>query len=148
MQFSSRAACERSNVCKSIFFFFRHAPCITAFETMIEFGTESDKLISSQLNECKCQLYQTPAIGESEVSHIMPTAERTMRPWSLGCALPARSVNENGNVVCSHEQKTVWAQVMSMVSVQPSLLRLKVVCGHIDYDSICSDFAQAFRMTT
>ena len=57
----------------------------------MDFSTEYDKLISSELNEEKCQMYATEAVAEKEYEHILVKAERIQRPWSLGFALPAKS---------------------------------------------------------
>ena len=57
----------------------------------MDFSSKYDKLISSELNEEKCQMYATEAVTEKEYEHIWPKAERTSRPWSLGFALPAKT---------------------------------------------------------
>ena len=67
------------------------APEVNIVEEMMDFSSKYDKLISSELNEEKCQMYATEAVTEKEYEHIWPKAERTSRPWSLGFALPAKT---------------------------------------------------------
>ena len=67
------------------------APDVNIFEEMMVFSSEYDVLISSELNEEKCQMYATEAVAEKEYDYILVKAERTQRPWSLGFALPATS---------------------------------------------------------
>ena len=64
---------------------------VNIFEEMMAFSAEYDVLISSELNEEKCQMYATEVVADKKNEHIFVKAERTQRPWSLGFALPAKS---------------------------------------------------------
>ena len=55
-----------------------------ALQRLLRFGNQFDDLISSELNEGKCQVYSSAALPAAEYSDVLPQAERTCSPWSLG----------------------------------------------------------------
>ena len=91
-----------------------------------------DKLISSKLNESKCQLYMTAAMEAEDVVDILPQATRTRRPWSLGFALPVRNAVAGEDDICEAEMKCearmqVAKQTALKAKVLPHDMRVRVL---------------------
>ena len=108
------------------------APCPLMLQNIMEHSGNYDKLISSKLNESKCQLYFTAAIDVEEVEEILPQATRTRRPWSLGFALPVRNAVGGEEDICEAEMKCearmqVAKQTALKAKVLPHDMRVRVL---------------------
>jgi len=80
-----------SEILLSIFLDDRNlvATKVELLRDLLKYSEHFDKLINSELNQKKCQVYATPSLDKSEYENIMPQAQRVGRPWSLGFNLPA-----------------------------------------------------------
>ena len=92
---------------------FRYPDRIHSPEPLVaKYGARYDILINSKLNESKCQIYCSPSYRWDDLMQVLPQAERTLRPWSLGFVLPAtgptpQKETENGKKLDGRYEKAI-----------------------------------------
>ena len=95
-----------------------------AMQKIFTFGDYFDGLINSELNESKCQIYSSPVVSIETYKDVLPQAERTDRPWSLGFTLPARGIAA-GDKAQARTEKAV--ESAKKLSVLPHDIRVQTI---------------------
>jgi hypothetical protein len=81
---------ERRRVVLSVYLDDRNitADTLATLRCVLNVTDTFDANIGAELNRGKCQLYCTQQVATDALQQVMPEAEVTSKPWSLGFALP------------------------------------------------------------